>query len=114
MVLGRYLPQQGRKVSLTGSYTVKFCGDLTAVREARVVNVEEAQETGAMLRLRGILDVDPDYPRDGTMDAQEEFILKATWMTLLKQTGGSTDVTHTDVDVFEQRLFEKSLQLSST
>jgi hypothetical protein len=58
------------------------------------------------------------YPKDGTTDAQEEFLLKAGWTALLKQTGRSTDVIHTDVDleclsVFEQRLFEKSAQSGS-
>ncbi|KAG2348250.1 hypothetical protein BDR05DRAFT_956802 [Suillus weaverae] len=28
---------------------------------------------------RSILEADPDYPRDGTTDAQEEFILEAAW-----------------------------------
>ncbi|KIK33549.1 hypothetical protein CY34DRAFT_813525, partial [Suillus luteus UH-Slu-Lm8-n1] len=54
----------------------------------------------------------------GTTDTQEEFILDAAWTTLLEQTGRSTDVIHTDVDleclsVFEQRLFEKSAQSGS-
>ncbi|KAG1785321.1 uncharacterized protein HD556DRAFT_1450827 [Suillus plorans] len=67
---------------------------------------------------RSILEAHPNYPRDGTADAQEEFILGAAWTTLLEQTGRSTDVTHTDVDlecllVFEQRLFENSAQSGS-
>ncbi|KAG1752795.1 hypothetical protein EDB19DRAFT_2035386 [Suillus lakei] len=67
---------------------------------------------------RSILEADPSYPRDGTTDAQEEFILEAAWATLLEQTGRSTDVTHTDVDLeclsaFEQRLFEKSARSGS-
>ncbi|KAG1733172.1 hypothetical protein EDD22DRAFT_368563 [Suillus occidentalis] len=67
---------------------------------------------------RSTLEADPGYPGDGTTDAQEEFILDAAWTTLLEQTGRSTDVIHTDVDleclsVFEQRLFEKSAQSGS-
>ncbi|KAG1717558.1 hypothetical protein EDB19DRAFT_2001825 [Suillus lakei] len=67
---------------------------------------------------RSILEADPSYPRDGTTDTQEEFILEATWATLLEQTGRSTDVTHTDVDLeclsaFEQHLFEKSARSGS-
>jgi len=33
-----------------------------------------------MVRLRGILEIGHDYPRDGTMDTQKEFILEVTWM----------------------------------
>jgi hypothetical protein len=67
---------------------------------------------------RSILKADPDYPKDGTTGAQEEFFRKAGWTALLKHTGRSTDVIHTDVDleclsVFEQRLFEKSAQSGS-
>ncbi|KAG1720496.1 hypothetical protein EDB19DRAFT_1835954 [Suillus lakei] len=116
--VGCHRQQQGRKASLTGDYTVKYCGDLTAVQQAQVAhwifdNIEEAQET-----VRCILEADPDYPRDGTTDAQEEFVLEAARTTLLKETGRGTDVVHTDVDlecllVFEQRLFEKSAQSGS-
>ncbi|KAG1777063.1 hypothetical protein EV702DRAFT_970383 [Suillus placidus] len=137
--VGRHLQQQGRKVSLTGGYTVKYCGDLTAVQQAQVAhwifdNIEEARETvvqwlgcapfahalSIMLahHKRSILEADADYPRDGTMEAQDEFILDTAWMTLLKETGSSTDVIHTDVDleclsVFEHRLFEKSARSGS-
>jgi hypothetical protein len=133
---GRHLQQQGIKPSLNGDYPIKYCGDLTAVQQAQVAhwifdNFEEARETVAqwlgcapfahalsiMLACNkcSTLEADPDYPRDGTTDAQEEFILDAAWTTLLEQTGRCTDVTHTDVDleclsVFEQRLFEKSAQ----
>ncbi|KAG1760935.1 hypothetical protein EDD22DRAFT_48374 [Suillus occidentalis] len=67
---------------------------------------------------RSTLEANPGYPGDGTTDAQEEFVLDAAWTTLLEQTGRSTDVIHTDVDleclsVFEQRLFEKSAQSGS-
>ncbi|KAG1770555.1 hypothetical protein EV702DRAFT_977910, partial [Suillus placidus] len=136
--VGRHL-QQGRKMTLTGGYTVKYCGDLTAVQQAHVAqwifdNIEEAKETvvqwlgcaafthalSIMLayNTRCILEADPDYPRDGTTDAQEEFILEAAWTTLLKKTGRSTDVINTDVDleclsVFEQRLFKKLAQSGS-
>jgi hypothetical protein len=117
----------------------KYCGDLTAVQQAQVAhwifdNFEEARETVAQwlgcapfahalsivlaYNKRSTLEADPGYPTDGTTDAQEEFILDAAWTTLLEQTGRSTDVTHTDVDleclsVFEQRLFEKSAQSGS-
>ncbi|KAG1765054.1 hypothetical protein EV702DRAFT_1213746, partial [Suillus placidus] len=137
--VGRHLQQQGRKVSLTGGYTIKYCGDLTAVQQAQVAhwifdNIEEARETvvqwlgcapfahalSIMLahHKRSILEADADYPRDGTMEAQDEFILDTAWMTLLKETGSSTDVIHTDVDleclsVFEHRLFEKSARSGS-
>ncbi|KAG2340693.1 hypothetical protein BDR05DRAFT_1002308 [Suillus weaverae] len=107
----RHLQQQGRKVSLTGGYTVKYCGDLTAVQQAQVVhwifdNIVEAQETVVQLlgcaafahalsimlayNKRCILEADPDYPRDGTTDAQEECL-----------------------SVFEQRLLEKLAQSGS-
>ncbi|KAG1758303.1 hypothetical protein EDD22DRAFT_1052583 [Suillus occidentalis] len=67
---------------------------------------------------RSTLEADPGYPGDDTTDTQEEFILDAAWTTLLEQTGRSTDVIHTGVDleclsVFEQRLFEKSAQSDS-
>ncbi|KAG2346981.1 hypothetical protein BDR05DRAFT_958441 [Suillus weaverae] len=67
---------------------------------------------------RCILEADPNYPRDGTTDVQEEFILEAAWTTLLKETGRSTDMINTDVDqeclsVFEQRLFEKLAESGS-
>ncbi|KAG1852182.1 hypothetical protein F4604DRAFT_1592098, partial [Suillus subluteus] len=118
---------------------VKYCGDLTAVQQAQVThwifdNIKEAQETvvqwlgcaafahalSIMLTCNkcSILEAVPDCPRDGTADAQEEFILEATWSTLLNQTGKSTDVIYMDVDleclsVFKQRLFEKSAQSGS-
>ncbi|KAG1721806.1 hypothetical protein EDB19DRAFT_1646166 [Suillus lakei] len=137
--VGRHLQLQGRKVSLTGGYPVKYCGDLTAIQQAQVAhwiydNFEEARETVVQwlgcapfahalsivlaCNKRSILEADPSYPRDGTTDAQEEFILEAAWATLLEQTGRSTDVTHTDVDLeclsaFEQRLFEKSARSGS-
>ncbi|KAG1839131.1 hypothetical protein DFJ58DRAFT_733490 [Suillus subalutaceus] len=87
--IGRYLQQQGSQASSTGGYTVKYCGDLTAVQQAQVAhwifdNIEEAQETvvqwlgcaafahalSVMLACnkRSILEADPDYPRDGTTD----------------------------------------------
>ncbi|KAG2156784.1 uncharacterized protein EDB93DRAFT_1307406, partial [Suillus bovinus] len=135
----RHLQQQGIKVSLTGGYTVKYCGDLTMVQQAQVAhwifnNIKDTQETvvqclgcaafahalSIMLTYNkhSILEADPDYPREGTTDMQEEFILKAAWMTLLEQTSRSTDVTHTDVDLecllaFEQCLFENSAQSGS-
>ncbi|KAG2348386.1 hypothetical protein BDR05DRAFT_956984 [Suillus weaverae] len=64
---------------------------------------------------RCILEADPNHPRDGTTDMQEEFILEAAWT---KETSRSTDVINTDIDlecppVFEQRLFEKSAQSDS-
>ncbi|KAG1834009.1 hypothetical protein DFJ58DRAFT_750229 [Suillus subalutaceus] len=98
--IGRYLQQQGSQASSTGGYTVKYCGDLTAVQQAQVThwifdNIEGAQETVVQC----ILEADPDYPRDGTADAQEEFILETVWSTILNQTGKSTDVIHTDVDL---------------
>ncbi|KAG2750623.1 hypothetical protein P692DRAFT_201787823 [Suillus brevipes Sb2] len=137
--VGRHLQQQGIKPSLNGGYPIKYCGDLTAVQQAQVAhwifdNFEEARETVAQwlgcapfahalsivlaYNKRSTLEADPGYPTDGTTDAQEEFILDAAWTTLLEQTGRSTDVTHTDVDleclsVFEQRLFEKSAQSGS-
>src|SRR5258708_8821424 len=48
--VGRHLQLQGRKVSLTGGYPVKYCGDLTAIQQAQVAhwiydNFEEARET---------------------------------------------------------------------
>ncbi|KAG1775944.1 hypothetical protein EV702DRAFT_1233409 [Suillus placidus] len=109
--VGRHLQQQGRKLSLSGGYTIKYCGDLTAVQQAQVAhwifdNIEEAQETVVQLlgcaafahalsimlayNKRCILEADPDYPRDSTTDAQEECL-----------------------SVFQQRLFEKSAQSDS-
>ncbi|KAG1732043.1 hypothetical protein EDB19DRAFT_1912221 [Suillus lakei] len=96
--VGRHLQRQGRKASLTGGYTAKYCGDMTADQRAQVAhwifdNIEEAQETvvqwlgcGAFVHAlsimlasnkRCILEADPDHPRDGTTDVQEEFILEA-------------------------------------
>ncbi|KAG1758355.1 hypothetical protein EDD22DRAFT_956979 [Suillus occidentalis] len=135
--VGRHLQQQGRRLSLTihphptshnstRRGAIKYCGDLTAVQQAQVArwifdNIKEARETVAIMlacNKRSTLEADPGYPGDGTTDAQEEFILNAAWTTLLEQTGRSTDVIHTDVDleclsVFEQRLFEKSAQSGS-
>ncbi|KAG1836093.1 hypothetical protein DFJ58DRAFT_670008 [Suillus subalutaceus] len=67
---------------------------------------------------RSISEEDPDCPRGGTTDAQEEFVLEAAWTALLKQIGRSIDGIQTDVDleclsVFEQRLFEKLAQSCS-
>ncbi|KAG1829042.1 hypothetical protein DFJ58DRAFT_737497 [Suillus subalutaceus] len=102
--IGHYLQQQQSQVSSTGGYTVKYCGDMTTVQQAQVAhwifdNIEEVQETvvqwlgcaafahalSIMLACnkRSILEADTDYPRDGTADTQEEFILKAAWPTLL-------------------------------
>ncbi|KAG1764691.1 hypothetical protein EV702DRAFT_1215288 [Suillus placidus] len=53
-----------------------------------------------------ILEADSDYPRDGTTDAQEEFILEAAWTTLLKETGRSPDVIYTNVDLECLSVFE--------
>jgi hypothetical protein len=51
-------------------------------------------------------------------DDQEEFILDATWTTLLERTGRCTHVIHNDVDleclsIFKQHLFEKLAQSGS-
>jgi hypothetical protein len=61
-------------------------------------NTEEAQETVVQwlgcaayahalsivltYNKRSILEADPDYLKDGTTDAQEEFLLKAGWTAL--------------------------------
>ncbi|KAG0691978.1 hypothetical protein DFH29DRAFT_1074083 [Suillus ampliporus] len=126
--VGRHLQQNGSKPSLTGGYNIKYCGDLTAVQQAQVAhwifdNIQEAQENVVHCIMlahhkRSTLEADPDYPRDGNTEAQEEFILEAAWTTLVKLTGRSTDIIHIDVDleclsVFEERLFEKSARSGS-
>ncbi|KAG1739344.1 hypothetical protein EDB19DRAFT_1828911 [Suillus lakei] len=102
--VGCHRQQQGRKASLTGDYTVKYCGDLTAVQQAQaarhlLTHSASCSHTTSAVYWRA----DPDYPRDGTTDTQEEFVLEAARTTLLKETGRGTDV----------RLFEKSAQSGS-
>ncbi|KAG2359541.1 hypothetical protein BDR07DRAFT_1611292 [Suillus spraguei] len=125
---GRHLQQHKIKASSTGGYTIKYCGNLTAVQQAQVAHwiyddIEEAKETVMQFitlayNKRSILEADPNYLRDGSAESQDEFLLEAAWTVLSKETGSSTDMIHTDVDIeclsiFEQRLSENSAQSGS-